>query len=182
MGLVLVWRFSKFLWARMFYYGRGFFNTRAINLLRLRKCHYPWGFFITRAVTHMTHRYVEGCINVFKSYLDFIKISNLLVWTGHLHWRNWNLTNKYYWLRKHYHREILYFHLVEIWRDETLYISCRNCKRWDGILVILASSVHIAARVNCIFYDQESLQNTVFNESLQSLSNAHSAYSWVAYL
>ena len=46
--------------------------------------------------------------------------------------------------------------------------------------MVLVSSVHFAAFVNCTFYDQESLQNTKFDESLQSLSNASPGYCWVA--
>ena len=72
--------------------------------------------------------------------------------------------------------------------------SCRILKRWkavesrrsrkclDGTVVVLALSVHIAAWGNCFYNDQESLQKTNFDESLQSLSNAHPAYCWVAYL
>ena len=62
---------------------------------------------------------------------------------------------------------------VWIWRDEKQHISCRNSKRWDGTVLVLASSVLIAAWGNCTFYDQESLQNTIYDKSLQSLSNAH---------
>ena len=37
------------------------------------------------------------------------------------------------------------------------------------------SSVHFAAGGNYRFYDQEDLQNTKFDEILQSLSNAYPA-------
>ena len=40
----------------------------------------------------------------------------------------------------------------------------------------------MAAWRNCTFYDQESLQNEIFDEILQSLSNANPAYGGVAYL
>ena len=50
-----------------------------------------------------------------------------------------------------------------------------------GTVVVLVSSVHIAAWRNCTLYDQESLQSTKYNKSLQSLSNAQPAYCWIAY-
>ena len=49
-------------------------------------------------------------------------------------------------------------------------------------LVASASSVHNVAWGNRTFYDQESLKNTIFDKSLQSLSNAHPAYCSVDYL
>ena len=74
------------------------------------------------------------------------------------------------------------FVLVGIWRDEKLHLSCRNRKRSDGTVVVLSSFVHIAALANSTFYNQQSLQNTIFDKSLQSLPIAQSAYCWVAYL
>ena len=62
------------------------------------------------------------------------------------------------------------------------YKISRNCKLWDGTVVVMASSVHIASWRNCTFYDQESLQDTIIDDSLQSLSNVHPAFWWVAYL
>ena len=59
------------------------------------------------------------------------------------------------------------------WRDGKLHISGRNRKRWGEIVVVLASSVCPAACRTWVH--QEKLQNTVCDESLQSLSIAHPA-------
>ena len=39
-----------------------------------------------------------------------------------------------------------------------------------------------AAWETCTFFDPETLQNTIFDDGLQTLSNAHPAYFWVAFL
>ncbi len=41
--------------------------------------------------------------------------------------------------------------------------------------MFLISSVYIAAWGNCTFYDPESLQNTLFDETLQTLLTLHIA-------
>ena len=72
------------------------------------------------------------------------------------------------------------FCLSELEDMKSWKISRRNRRRCDEIVIVLASFVRTAASRNWV--DRESLEKTFFDESLQSVSNAHPAYSWVAYL
>ena len=58
-----------------------------------------------------------------------------------------------------------------------LLLSCKNVEHYDGIVVVLASSVHSAVRGNWV-----DRQITFCDRKLQSLSKAHPAYHRVAYL
>ena len=54
--------------------------------------------------------------------------------------------------------------------------SSRNRKRWDVNVVALAPSARTAACGNSSFFDQKCLQNSIYDEGLQSLSTAHPAF------
>ena len=72
-----------------------------------------------------------------------------------------------------------FFFLVGTSKDENLHLWCRIGKRWNEILVIRAASACTAAWENSTFHVGETVQNTSFDRSLQSLSNDQPAYWWV---
>ena len=67
------------------------------------------------------------------------------------------------------------FFLPEFEQMKKLHISCKNRKRWDGTVVVLASSVHIAAWRKMYLLRPGDSQKSFFDKRLQSFSNAHLA-------
>ena len=70
--------------------------------------------------------------------------------------------------------------LSELEEMKSCLYRVETANAWDEIIVVLVSSACTAAWGNWV--DRKSLQKTIFDKSLQSLSNAHPAYYWVAYL
>ena len=73
------------------------------------------------------------------------------------------------------------FFLVEIEEIKSCICRVKTANTGTG-LVVLASSGCTAAWGYCTFHERESLQTTIYNESLQSLSNAEPANCWAPFL
>ena len=72
-----------------------------------------------------------------------------------------NITCKFLNVEVHIHHDFRYFLPVGTWRDEKLFISCKNRKHCDEIAVSPTSSTCTAARTNCTLNYRESLQKHI---------------------